>query len=305
MRALASWAVFPVMFGGALAAALWAMSRGAPPPSVMLPIFLASAALVALVERLLPYRAEWNRARGDLLADATYLPASFLIYAALGPLVAVLAVAGGGWLSRTAGAGLWPAHWPVLAQLPLAIVIAEFFDYWAHRVMHGSPWLWRLHATHHSAPRLYWLNATRAHPLEIAFRGLWGTVPLAVLGAGEPVLALAAVAAMVAGLFQHANIDFQLGPLSWVFSIGELHRWHHSRALREADHNYGNSYIFWDAVFGTRYLPGDRRAPAQIGIEGLDAFPSGLLGQLLSPLRWSRIQRASAALAPAAIRDSL
>jgi sterol desaturase/sphingolipid hydroxylase (fatty acid hydroxylase superfamily) len=78
-----------------------------------------------------------------------------------------------------------------------------------------------------------------------------------------------------------------------VFSIGELHRWHHSRALREADHNYGNSYIFWDAVFGTRFLPAGCTAPAQLGIEGLDAFPPGLLGQLLSPLRWSRIERAS------------
>ena len=34
-------------------------------------------------------------------------------------------------------------------------------------MMHEVPWLWRFHATHHSAPRLYWLNAGRFHPLDL------------------------------------------------------------------------------------------------------------------------------------------
>ena len=27
--------------------------------------------------------------------------------------------------------------------------------------------MWRVHAAHHSAPRLYWLNATRFHPFDL------------------------------------------------------------------------------------------------------------------------------------------
>jgi sterol desaturase/sphingolipid hydroxylase (fatty acid hydroxylase superfamily) len=78
----------------------------------------------------------------------------------------------------------------------LASVVREFFDYWAHRSMHEFDCLWRFHATHHSVPRVYWLNATRAHPVEIAYRFsfVW-VLPLAVLGVPEQVLALATVTA--------------------------------------------------------------------------------------------------------------
>ena len=98
---------------------------------------------------------------------------------------------------------------------------------------------------------------------------------------------------MVADSFQHANINLRLGPLSWIYSIGDVHRWHHSRDRLEADSNYGNVYIFWDAVFGTRYLPADREAPTAVGIDGLDAFPRGFFAQWASPFRWRRIERES------------
>jgi sterol desaturase/sphingolipid hydroxylase (fatty acid hydroxylase superfamily) len=143
------------------------------------------------------------------------------------------------------------------------------------------------------------LNATRAHPLEVLFRGAVGVLPLAFLGAERDVFLLLAVVNIAVGFFQHANIDFALGPLGWVFSVGELHRWHHARARAEADCNYGNNFIFWDAVFGTRYLPASRRAPEEVGIEGLDAFPAGVVAQVLAPLRWDRIRRESAGRPPA------
>ncbi len=293
-RALARPTVFPLLLGAALLAGDALMARGVAPPAILLPTFLAAALLVALCERWLPHEAAWNRSRGDLAADSTYLPLTWLLHGAIQPALLALSVATGGWLAAAAGLGLWPSHWHPLLQLPLAAVVSEFFDYWAHRAMHRIPWLWRLHATHHSAERLYWLNATRAHPLEMLFRGAIGMLPLALLGAGEPVLALAAIVNMVAGLFQHANVDARLGPLYWIFSIGELHRWHHSRRPEEADTNYGNNYIFWDTVFGTRHLPEAVPAPRALGIEDLAAFPRGFLGQLASPFRWERIRRESA-----------
>jgi sterol desaturase/sphingolipid hydroxylase (fatty acid hydroxylase superfamily) len=118
-------------------------------------------------------------------------------------------------------------------------------------------------------------------------------LPLAVLGVPKDVLALTTMAAVLADAYQHANIAIRLGPLSWVYSIGNLHRWHHSRDRREADRNYGNAYIFWDTIFGTRYLPHDREPPEQVGIAGLEAFPRGFFAQWISPFRWSRIRSES------------
>jgi hypothetical protein len=45
-------------------------------------------------------------------------------------------------------------------------------------------------------------------------------------------------------------------------------------------------------VFGPRFLPPDRCAPEQLGIDGLDAFPRRLWQQILAPWRWQHIERA-------------
>ena len=281
--------------------AVWMMQAGIEPAVVLLPIALGSLVLVAIVERILPWHRDWNHARGDLLTDALYLPTQQLVGRLCAPLVASAAIAGSGWLSGLTGGGVWPSDWPIAAQVVLASVVREFFDYFGHRAMHHFDWLWRLHATHHSARRLYFLNGARAHPGEIAFRfGVLGVLPLAILGVGEKVLVLTTVAALCADVYQHANIAFRLGPLSWIYSIGDAHRWHHSRERAEADSNYGNVYLFWDALFGTRYLPSDLAPPSEVGIKGLDAFPRRFFAQWLSPFRWSAIERESAATPPRA-----
>jgi sterol desaturase/sphingolipid hydroxylase (fatty acid hydroxylase superfamily) len=293
VRRLVSATVFPVLLAVMVGGSAWALASGVPAARVLAIASLASIVTVVLLERLHPHRREWNRSRGYVLTDALYLPTSVGLNGAVEPLARLCGVAIGAWLSAAIGASLWPSSWPLLAQVVLACVVAEAFDYWAHRVMHESALLWRVHATHHSAPRLYWLNATRSHPAEVLFRAVVSFVPLAVVGAGEQVLALYGVVTIVVGLFQHANVTTTLGPLSYVFSIGEVHRWHHSPLVAEANHNYGNNFLFWDVVFGTRYLPPDRPAPAIIGIEGLDAFPGGFVAQLASPLRWRSILAAS------------
>jgi sterol desaturase/sphingolipid hydroxylase (fatty acid hydroxylase superfamily) len=281
--------VFPAIFVIAILASVAALEHGVPAARVLLAVSLTSILSVILLERILPFRREWNHSHGDLAADATYLPLTVGVNALVEPGASLVGVVIGGWLAHAIGMGLWPSAWPLVAQLALACVVAELFDYWAHRVMHEHGWLWRLHATHHSAPRLYWLNATRSHPLEMVFRGAVGILPLAILGADQALFALVGVVNIVVGLFQHANIDFTLGPLSWVFSVGELHRWHHSQELDEANSNYGNNFIFWDAVFQTRYLSSVGGAPARVGIAGLDRFPRRVIGQLLAPLHWSSI----------------
>jgi ornithine lipid hydroxylase len=298
MRRLASITVLPLMLGSALLGSLWAMRHGVRPSVLMLPIFGLSALLVAGLERVLPYREAWNRRQGDLWTDAAYVPTTWLASGLFQPLVATIAVASSGWLSGLFGPKLWPTQWPFLLQFALSCVVVELPSYWAHRWMHEIPWLWRLHAVHHSAPRLYWLNTTRSHPLEMVFRGMVGMLPLAILGAGPELIALSGITNIVVGFFQHANVDIRLGPLNHVFSAAPVHRWHHSRSLEEANRNYGDNFIFWDTVFGTRCMPDDREPPTRLGIEGLDAFPRGFLAQLIAPFRWRRIERQSRELEP-------
>ena len=110
----------------------------------------------------------------------------------------------------------------------------------------------------------------------------------------EAMLALFTLATGVHGIFQHANIQLKCGPLNWFFSMAELHRWHHSKTVVEANHNYGQTVCVWDTVFGTRFLPADRLPPEEIGIADLAAFPMTWAAQIASPFRWRAIKRESA-----------
>ncbi|MCH2171890.1 sterol desaturase family protein [Myxococcota bacterium] len=290
---LFSWAIFPIAMFGSVALSLKVFETGGSETRALF-LGLGFGYLVVIVaERLFPFVPAWNRNHGDIATDAAWGGTGF----ATGSLVGVASTAIGGYLgsllSASFGSTLWPTTWPLLAQLVLAIVVVEFFHYWIHRFEHEWDWLWSVHATHHSAPRLYWLNALRFHFLDTALLNLGFVAPLVALGAPAPIFVLWIVASSVHGICQHANMQVRCGPLNWVFSMAELHRWHHSRLVRESNTNYGQNIILWDIIFGTRFLPSDRNPPEDIGIANLPAFPMNWWSQLLSPIRWKRIKDAS------------
>lgn len=284
-----SWTVFPVVTAAAVAGAMWSIQLGVEPALAVGPWVVGTYAVIALLERVFPFQQSWLHSKGDLRADSAWFVTNGMMNRFFEPLFLGAAVALGAWLAAAVGVGLWPSAWSMPAQLALSLVIAEFCEYWFHRLMHETEFLWRFHATHHSAPRLYWLNAVRFHPVDYILVGICKLIPLAILGASAEVFALVNVFSAAHGAFQHANLQIRLGPLNWVFSMAELHRWHHSRTVAEANHNYGGNLILWDIVFGTRFLPADREPPADIGIADLPRFPPGYWDQLLSPFRWQAV----------------
>ena len=284
MRRVSAWLIFPVCFSLVFGGSLIALEQGAAVTTVTGLATLGSVALVASLERIQPFVPDWNHSKGDLATDALYLPTFLGVNALVEPFARVAAVATGAAVSEAFGVGLWPTEWSLLAQSALACVVVEAFDYWPHRWLHEVPALWRFHAIHHNPKRVYFLNATRAHPVEIAFRGFVNVIPLALLGAGAEVIAMVAVTNAILGMFQHANVDFELGPLTWIFSVGEMHRWHHSVELAEANSNYGSNFLFWDVVFGTRFRDPTRRAPDEVGVAE-DDLPAAWWAQLFAPFR--------------------
>jgi sterol desaturase/sphingolipid hydroxylase (fatty acid hydroxylase superfamily) len=252
--------------------------------------------LIAVLERAFPYRREWNRSHGDVFTDVCHLlftgqAAQGLVFAlAAGPLIAL-----SGAVAAAVGAPLWPSSAPALVQLALALLLGELGHYAFHRLSHENPWVWRLHAAHHSAPRLYWLNATRFHVLDLFLLITFESLPLALLGAGAEVLGPYFVFRAVYGQVQHCNVDMRTPRwLDWLWSSPGVHRWHHSTVSREGNHNYGAVLNVWDHVFRS-FLRPDAPFAGPVGIGQLPRFPGGYLGQQLAPFRWARVRRASAA----------
>jgi sterol desaturase/sphingolipid hydroxylase (fatty acid hydroxylase superfamily) len=286
--------VFPLVMSTGVGVAIFAMQRGWDPALAILPPTAGGALLVLFLERIFPHHRSWLRSRGDVRVDAAHVVSVTLTTSLLQAPIAFAGGSASAWVATRVGAPLWPASWPLLAQLALALVVAELPKYWLHRLEHEHDILWRFHATHHSAPRLYWLNAARFHPVDIALDTLAGGLTLAALAVPAPVIALFALVAAIHGYFQHANLKLRLGPLNYFFSMAELHRWHHSRTVAESNHNYGQNLIVWDLVFGTFFLPRDRQPPEEIGLADLPAFPMTYWQQLASPFRWRRIRTADA-----------
>ncbi len=224
--------------------------------STYLPV-LIGLALVTLFEWTLPNRPGWRPESTDIRNDLVFMS---LVQVALPRLLAFLAVIALIEPLRSAGlttTAWWPHQWNTVAQVALMLVAAEFMRYWLHRFAHTNPLLWRLHAVHHSVDKLYWLNVGRFHPLEKALQFFLDALPFMLLGVASEVIALYFVFYSINGFFQHSNIKLRHGPLNYLISTAELHRWHHSRLSSEANNNYGNNLIIWDLVFGSWYLPKD------------------------------------------------
>lgn len=295
IAAALTYGTFPVVFGGAMGAGVYGVAHGWNPVSTVMGLTGATVLLLTALERAHPYHEEWLHSHGDIRTDLVHNLVNFWI-----PEVYTIVFAGGltvaaAWLSSATGVELWPAQWPLLGQLLLALVLGELGTYWIHRWMHENPFLWRFHAAHHSAPRLYWLNAGRFHPIDLFTQQFLAVTPLILLGADTGVIALHTLFTAVHGMFQHCNVDVRLGPLNWFFSMAELHRWHHSKHLEEADTNYGANIIWWDVVFGSRFLPNDHKPPTEIGIATLPNFPRGYWAQLLSPFQWKKLEESARA----------
>ncbi len=72
------------------------------------------------------------------------------------------AVKGGKWaIDNAAQASLGV----VIAYTAVLLLTEDFFRYWAHRLMHWSPFLWQFHKVHHSPETLVPVSQLRNHPV--------------------------------------------------------------------------------------------------------------------------------------------
>lgn len=239
-----------------------------------------SLGLITLYEMWLPYRPEWRPTFADIRGDLT----AMLIAKVLLPVVllatvsaAVIAIME----SNLVVSNLWPHHLPIVVQIAMLLLVAEFIQYWQHRAAHKLVFIWRFHAVHHSPHRLYSLRALRFHPFDETTKHIVDVLPFAALAVAPEVLYGHFIVIAITGFFQHANCRVRLGPLNYVVNGPELHRWHHSELVQESDHNYGKALIIWDVIFKTRFLPQGR----DVGPIGLvnRSYPMGYLRQMVAP----------------------
>jgi sterol desaturase/sphingolipid hydroxylase (fatty acid hydroxylase superfamily) len=275
-RFFAKYLYVPMLLIGLNGVALYLMAHGYRYFWLALPI-LAAIALSLLMERVLPYEEEWNRAHDDLAKDIAHgivYEAGNLITLGLLLLISFALPKG----------SFWPQSLPFFAQFLLALVFADcimtLIHYWSHRV----EWLWKFHAIHHGVYRLYGFNGFVRHPVHQALDMAFGTLPLVVAGLPVPVAAALGVAITIQLVLQHSNVDYRLGPFKKLLSIGPVHRLHHVNWPSVGDVNFGLFLTLWDRLLGSFKLNSDRLPSAvDIGIQDCPHFPQVYARQLRIP----------------------
>jgi sterol desaturase/sphingolipid hydroxylase (fatty acid hydroxylase superfamily) len=177
------------------------------------------------------------------------------------------------------------SHWPLALQLVSFVLLADFLVYWQHRAFHSFERLWRMHAVHHSSTDLDWLSSVRVHPLNDAISSALVATPLLLLGFTPATLMAYLPGLTIFAIGLHANVGWSFGPLRYVISSPAFHRWHHSNEPEAINKNFAGLLPVWDVLFGTFYLPKDRRATS-FGVNG-QPVPGTFLRQLAYPLRRS------------------
>lgn len=188
--------------------------------------------------------------RDQLLREAGYSALSILVFAlvfvtvfALNTRFSFLQV----YRDIDANGWIW-----LLASVPLAIMIHDFYFYWAHRFMHLPGIYTHVHRVHHLSTNPSPLAAFAFHPVEAVIEAL-AIIVIAI------VIPIHPIALMAVGLYSIAtnvmgHCGYELLPrglathplLGWL-NTATSHNQHH----RTFAHNYGLYTLIWDRLFGT------------------------------------------------------
>ena len=247
-------------------------------------IGFSAVIIVWISEYILPYRKNWLENHQDFASDffSTNIMLPVLSKLAEMAIFMVFTFFTKDHLKNSIQL-LWPAHWPLMFQLILILLICEFLFYWYHRIAHTYMPLWHFHAVHHCPKRVYWNNSGKFHPVDLFLNWFIYFSPLFIFSVPERLISLFLITNGVTGLLEHSNIDFKLGSLNRIFNSAELHRWHHSMESGESNTNYGKVISFWDQVFKSYYYD-SKKEVGEVGVRG-EVVPKSFWLQISYPFK--------------------
>jgi sterol desaturase/sphingolipid hydroxylase (fatty acid hydroxylase superfamily) len=166
----------------------------------------------------------------------------------------------------------------------LWFLLADFCDYWVHRLQHASRFTWAFHSTHHAQEQLSFATTARFHPVDYLISNTLTFFPLFMLGASPKSWLPLYLALDFITITLHSRITWRFGSLSRVFVTPWFHSFHHSTDPRHYNKNFGGILTIWDHMFGTAVDAPEQ--PAEYGLP--DVKMPTLLSTLVVPFRLLR-----------------
>src|SRR5690554_322387 len=178
---------------------------------------------------------------------------------------------------------------PFWLRILIFFVVIDFVQWWTHRLLHKSEFLWNFHKVHHSVKEMGFAAHLRYHWMEPVVYNSLKYIPLAIIGGfSAQDVALVHFFNITIGHLNHANIGWDYGLLKYVFNNPKMHIWHQSKELPEDRRygvNFGITLSLWDYIFKTEYIPYDGR-DIELGFSSEESFPEDFIGQELYPINF-------------------
>lgn len=173
----------------------------------------------------------------------------------------------------------------------LAFILADFFQYLGHWMQHNFEFLWAFHKVHHYPTQLNYIGIYRAHPFDVLMNQ--NLPPICV------TFLLSFIFPLKSGFLRPEDFIDVHGTLFWmlfalpqffngfghtkfpvnygkffnsIFNSPLAHQVHHSAEIKNV--NLGGSFLIWDRLFKTFYMPETLEERAQItGSLGVHGIP--------------------------------
>ena len=246
------------------------------------------------LEALFPWRKNQSLFRKDFWLDTFYMFFNFFLLNLI-VLTALSNTSAALFNDMLAFVGLSISSFQLLeintlsfpARIFIFFIVVDFVQWWTHRLLHRSEFLWNFHKVHHSVKQMGFAAHLRYHWMEPVVYNSLRYIPLAIIGGfSAQDVAFVHFFNIAIGHLNHANINWDYGVLKYVFNNPKMHIWHHAKALpedRKFGVNFGLTLSIWDYIFKTNYIPHSGR-DIELGFEGDRDFPKGFIQQELYPL---------------------
>lgn len=165
-----------------------------------------------VLEVIIPWRKKQHVFRQDFWLDAFYMFFNFfifslIIYNAASDVIVNLFNDGiRGVFGFNLQANNPLQYLPFWSILLVGFLVRDFVQWWVHRLLHKSNWLWQFHQVHHSVQEMGFAAHLRYHWMEnVVYRSL-EYIPLALLGIGLHDFFIIHIFTLAWGHFNHSNI---------------------------------------------------------------------------------------------------
>lgn len=236
-------------------------------PLTYLGLTLTLVLLLALCERRWAASHAPSSLRVNLIAYALYTAAGLEILPLLAPSIDQALVR--------------LSDWRFVPGLIVFTLLMDLGEFLFHRAQHMIPWLWRMHALHHSDPNMNVATTARHFWAEPLIKSLTIWPLCAYLTSPTPPIVTAYALISIYHYFVHSNLRVDFGRWSWVLNSPAYHRRHHSAHPEHFNSNFASLFPIYD------WMTGSYRRPAGFPPTGLLKTPRSFADVMLWPLRTS------------------